>query len=87
MSNMSSARAVDINWTGVSGGKTISRYDILIGILFPGTNIVTVSGRLADGSTLLNVVLNREKMRVLSAEIQRILNNERIPTMHVRKFV
>ena len=36
-------------------------------------NLVNITGRLADGSALLDVVLNRERMRVISEEIQRIL--------------
>ena len=73
MSNMSPARSVEINWTPVDGGKIISKYSIIIGYPIMTVNVVNITGRLADGSTLLNVVMNREKMRVISEEIQRIL--------------
>ena len=73
MSNMSPARSVNINWTAVNGGKNIAKYSIIIGHPLSVVNVVNITGRLADGSTLLNVVLNREKIRVISEEIQRIL--------------
>ena len=73
MSNMSIARMVDINWTGLGGGKTVCRYKALIGTPVLASNVVTITGRLADGSTLLDLVLNREKTRKIEAEIQRIL--------------
>ena len=73
MSNMSPARSVNINWTAVGGGKTICRYQILNSYPLSVANLVNITGRLADGSTLLNVVLNREKIRVISEEVQRIL--------------
>ena len=73
MSNMSSARTVEINWTAVGGGKVISRYQILIGAPLSVANVVNITGRLADGSILLDVVLNREKMKVISEEVERLL--------------
>ena len=73
MSNMSPARSVDINWTAVDGGKIIAKYSIIIGHPLTVANLLNITGRLADGSTLLNVVLNREKMRMVSEEVQRIL--------------
>ena len=73
ISNTSSARTVEINWTAVGGGKTICRYQILNSYPLSVANLVNITGRLADGSALLDVVLNREKMRVISEEVQRIL--------------
>ena len=73
ISNTSSARTAEINWTAVGGEKTICRYQILYGSPLPIANLVNITGRLADGSALLDVVLNREKMRVISREVQRIL--------------
>ena len=73
MSNMSSARTVEINWTAVGGGKVISRHQVLIGAPLSVANVVNITGRLADGSILLDVVLNREKMKVISEEVERLL--------------
>ena len=75
MSNMSSARTASINWTAVGGGKIIGAYIIMVVVTYPLVwgNLVCITGRLADGSTVINVTLNREKMRVISEEVQRIL--------------
>ena len=72
ISNTSSSRTAEINWTAVDGGKTVARYQILNGYP-PLPNLVNITGRLADGSALLDVVLNREKTRVILEEVQRIL--------------
>ena len=73
MSNISSGRTVDINWTAIGGGKTVGTYMVVVTYPFVWPNVVCITGRLADGSTLLNVVLNQRKMRVISEEVQRIL--------------
>ena len=73
ITNISSSRTVDIDWTTVGGGKTIGAYMVVVAYPLFVSNVVCITGRLADGSTLLNVVLNREKMRVISEEVQRIL--------------
>ena len=73
MSNMSSGRTAGIDWTAVGGGKTVGTYMVVITYPLVWPNVVCITGRLADGSTVLNVVLSREKMRVISEEVQRIL--------------
>ena len=72
ISNTSSSRTAEIDWTAVGGGKTICRYQSLYAYLML-PNLVHITGRLADGSALLDVVMNREKIRVISEEVQRIL--------------
>jgi hypothetical protein len=74
MSNMSIARVVDINWTGLGGKRTICRYKSLLSeFSMLISNIVTIAGRLGDGSTVLDVVLNRYRMRHLEAELERLI--------------
>ncbi|KAF8959163.1 hypothetical protein BDZ97DRAFT_1667587 [Flammula alnicola] len=74
MSNMSIARIVDIDWSGVGGGRTICRYKTILSespILI--SNIVTIAGRLDDGSTVLDVVLNRRRMRSLEEGVAKLI--------------
>ncbi|KAF8900296.1 hypothetical protein CPB84DRAFT_1779309 [Gymnopilus junonius] len=74
MSNMSIARIVDIDWTGAGGGKTICRYkELITGSPILISNIVTIAGRLHDGSTVLDVVLNSKRMKVLEGEVGKLI--------------
>ncbi|KAF5315348.1 hypothetical protein D9619_007488 [Psilocybe cf. subviscida] len=81
MSNMSIARIVDINWSGITRaeegkttGKTVCRYKkvftdspMLVG------NIVTIAGRRADGSLVVDVVLAKRKMQVLKDAVNLLI--------------
>ncbi len=75
MSNMSIARIADINWRGLGGGRTLCRYRSLITespILM--SNIVTIAGRLDNGAIILDVVLNRRRMKRLEDEEHRLVD-------------
>ncbi|PPQ80704.1 hypothetical protein CVT26_007404 [Gymnopilus dilepis] len=73
MTNMSLGRLVDVDWTGVGGGKTVFQYKYLMtaGSL-PFSNMVTIGGRLGDGTVALEVVLNRKRMRALEDAVARL---------------
>ena len=75
MSNMSIARVADINWRGLGGGRTLCRYKSLLTespILM--SNIATIAGRLDDGAVILDVVLNRRRMKCLEDEVHRLVD-------------
>ena len=82
MSNMSVARIVDIDWSGLTRaeegkttGKTVCRYKklltdspVLIG------NLVTIAGRRADGSLVLDVILTKRKMKALKDGLNHLIH-------------
>jgi len=74
VSRMSIARIVDINWTGSGSKRTARRYKTILDespLLI--SNIVTIAGRLGDGHTVLDVVLNRKRGRLLEMELARLI--------------
>lgn len=74
MSNMSIARVVDINWTGLGGKRTVCRYKANLcqsSVLI--SNVVTITGRLHDGSTVLDVILNRRRRQLLEMELEKLI--------------
>ena len=76
VSNMSIARIVDIDWTGLGGKRTICRYKTILSespLLI--SNIVTIAGRLGDGHTVLDVVLNQKRRELLEMELERLIVN------------
>lgn len=78
VSNMSIARVVDINWTGLGGQRTLCRYKSLISevpVLI--SNTVTIAGRLDNGTTVVDVVLNQRRMRRLEAEVLKLVDQAR----------
>jgi hypothetical protein len=74
ISNMSIARMVDIDWTGVGGKATICRYKYLIKETVRPSNVVTIAGRTHDGGTVLDVILNRKRIRRLETEVAKLIN-------------
>ena len=73
VSNMSIARIVDINWTGLGGKRTVCRYKTMLSespLLI--SNIVTIAGRLGDGHTVLDVVLNQKRRQLLEMELEKL---------------
>lgn len=79
MSNMSVARVVDIDWTGLGGKRTVCRYKANLSkssVLI--SNVVTITGRLGDGCTVLDVVLNRRRRRLLETELERLIADAQV---------
>ena len=75
MSNMSIARIVDIDWTGVGGKATICRYKSILSdnpVLI--SNVLTIAGRTGDGGTVLDVVLNKKRLVRLEAEVRKLID-------------
>lgn len=74
VSNMSIARIVDIDWTGVGGKTTLCRYKYAVndGPLF--TNLLTIAGRTHDGGVVLDIVLTKNRLARLEAEVQELLS-------------
>ena len=74
MSNMSIARVVDINWSGLGGKRTVCRYKANLNkTSLLVSNGVTITGRLGDGHTVLDVVLNRQRRRLLENDLERLI--------------
>ena len=74
VSNMSIARIVDINWTGLGGKQTVCRYKTILSespLLI--SNIMTIAGRLGDGHTVLDVVLNQQRRQLLEMELEKLI--------------
>lgn len=74
VTNVSIARIVDIDWTGVGGKKTVCRYKYGLsdGLMYM-TNALTIAGRTHDGGTVLDVVLNKRRLARLEAEVQELV--------------
>ena len=74
VSNMSIARIVDINWSGLGGKRTVCRYKTILSeapLLI--SNIVTIAGRLDDGHTILDVVLNQKRRQLLEKALEKLI--------------
>ncbi|KAJ7590751.1 hypothetical protein C8J56DRAFT_933797 [Mycena floridula] len=73
VSNVSASRILETDWTAAGGRGTICSYrysltplEILL------TNSVYISGRLADGSVVFDVTLNKTRMESLVQETRRL---------------
>jgi hypothetical protein len=74
VSNMSIARIVDIDWTGVGGKTTLCRYKAVLADKIPSfTNLLTIAGRTHDGGTVMDVVLSKKRLARLEAGVQGLL--------------
>jgi len=74
VSNMSIARIVDINWSGLGGKRTVCRYKTILSespLLI--SNIVTIAGRLDNGHTILDVVLNQKRREILEMALEKLI--------------
>ena len=66
VTNVSNGRVVNVDWTGLGGGKTIFRYKTNMGRgQVPLSNYITIAGKLEDGSIALDVILNQKRMKAL----------------------
>lgn len=78
VTNVSIARIVNINWTGIGGKTTICRYrSVLIDSPMMMTNLVTVAGRTHDEAMVLDVVLADKRLARLEAEVQELIRSSR----------
>ncbi|KAF5393851.1 hypothetical protein D9757_000412 [Collybiopsis confluens] len=70
LSNVSASRILEVDWTSVGGTKTLCgyRYSMTPTQLIL-TNSVYISGRLADGSLVLDTTLNELRRELLQSEI------------------
>ena len=76
VTNMSIARIVDIDWTGVGGKTTLCRYQGVLADKIPTfTNLLTIAGRTHDGGTVMDVVLNKKRLARLEAGVEELLRN------------
>ena len=76
VSNVSIARIVNIDWTGVGGKTTVCRYKyILTDGPMNATNIITIAGRGHDGSTIMDVVLSKKRLARVEAAVQELLSS------------
>ncbi|KAF8956572.1 hypothetical protein BDZ97DRAFT_1925372 [Flammula alnicola] len=74
MSNVIIARIVDIDWSGADAGRTVCRYKtILNSSRINFTNVVTIAGKLADGTLVVDVVFNEKRVRVLEDEVEKLI--------------
>lgn len=76
VSNVSIARIVNIDWTGVGGRTTVSRYKYVLtdGPMFM-SNILTIAGRGHDGSMIMDVVLSKNRLARIEAAVQELLSS------------
>jgi hypothetical protein len=74
VTNMSIARIVNIDWTGVGGKTTLCRYQSVLTNNIPSfTNLLSIAGRAHDGGTVMDVVLSKKRLARLEAEVQELL--------------
>ncbi|TFK23327.1 hypothetical protein FA15DRAFT_594414 [Coprinopsis marcescibilis] len=73
ISNVSSSRILETDWSLVGAKKTLCgyRYNISIWNLLV-TNAVYIAGRLKDGSVVLDLSLNSHRMKLLVDEVERV---------------
>jgi hypothetical protein len=71
VSNVSASRILESDWTAIGAKRTVCgyRYQITPNELLL-TNSVFIAGRLADGSTVLDVTLSKAKARLLVNEVK-----------------
>ncbi|TFK43049.1 hypothetical protein BDQ12DRAFT_674301 [Crucibulum laeve] len=71
ISNVSASRILESDWSGVGGKETLCGYRYQLTpteVLW--TNAVYLAGRLADGTTVLDVTLSTHRLGLLTAEIE-----------------
>lgn len=73
ISNVSASRILESDWHAVGGERTVCgyRYQITPTELLL-TNSVFIAGRLDNGSTVLDVTLNKVKVGLLVNEVKRL---------------
>lgn len=74
ISNVSATRILEIDWSAIGGGTTISGYRYSLspsGISF--RNLVYISGRLSDGEVVLDMVLRKNRMERVVAEVNKLI--------------
>ncbi|PPQ73589.1 hypothetical protein CVT24_007957 [Panaeolus cyanescens] len=72
VSNVSASRILEADWTVIGSKRTMCGYRYQAtptDTLF--TNAVYIAGRLADGTVVLDVSLNKARLDVLAGEVQR----------------
>ncbi|KAF8164846.1 hypothetical protein B0H34DRAFT_761665 [Crassisporium funariophilum] len=73
VSNVSASRILESDWSPVGSKRTLCGYRyqaVPTEVLF--TNAIYIAGRLDDGSTVLDVTLNKNRLELLNGEIQRL---------------
>jgi hypothetical protein len=73
LSNVSASRILESDWSPVGGKRTICSYRYqLTPLKVLLTNAVFISGRLDDGSVVLDVTLTEHRLSLLVAEINKL---------------
>ncbi|KAJ3511176.1 hypothetical protein NMY22_g15732 [Coprinellus aureogranulatus] len=73
VSNVSASRILESDWTAAGAKRTLCGYRYQMtptGVVL--ANAVYIAGRLDDGSIVLDVTLNSQKMKLLELEVQRL---------------
>lgn len=74
VSNVSASRILETDWSAVGGLSTVCGYRYQLTptrVLL--TNAVYISGRLSDGSVVLDITLNSTRLKLLTAEVKALL--------------
>lgn len=73
ISNVSASRILESDWTAVGAKRTLCSYRYqLTPLRLLLTNAVFISGRLDDGSVVLDVTLTEHRLSLLVAEINKL---------------
>ncbi len=85
LSNVSSTRILEADWTGVGASRTVCGYRYsLMPRGSPFSNAVLISGRLPDGSVVLDVTLSRARLRSVETELKRLSEVVGVPYVSMK---
>lgn len=73
VSNVSATRIMEVDWSAIGGTKVVCGYRYPVSNGFVLTNMLHVSGRLADGSVVLDMCLRRRRLESVEREVNTLI--------------
>ncbi|KAF6762428.1 hypothetical protein DFP72DRAFT_875910 [Ephemerocybe angulata] len=80
ISNVSASRILEADWHATGARRTVCGYRYQMtptGVVF--SNAISIAGRLDDGSVVIDVTLNTQRMRLIEEEVTRLIDAAAAP--------
>ncbi|KAF5336942.1 hypothetical protein D9611_002884 [Ephemerocybe angulata] len=80
ISNVSASRILEADWHATGARRTVCGYRYQMtptGVVF--SNAIYIAGRLDDGSVVIDVTLNTQRMRLIEEEVTRLIDAAAAP--------
>jgi hypothetical protein len=78
MTNIASSRILEVDWSAVGGDRVMCGYRFSVdewSLVI--TNMFFISGRLADGSTILDIILTKKRWQRVEIEVMKLIESSK----------